>query len=227
MVCFFLTGCASFYAKQYPGYSYAPTIAKYIPIYDNYPSGEYMIIGEVGSEGAPASRWAGMGKRMKEYAAQMGGEAVVISSVATPYVGTYTTPGTMTSNTTGTAQTNLRGTANIYGDQVNYRGSGNTTYSSNTVSTYTPSTSTPMYGKRVKAFIIKFGNKQQRSKDTKAALAPNLSFLNKGASKQEVIKKLGKPDSKDGKNSAQYWNYNNICLINFNGNKVASWIKFD
>ena len=139
-----LSGCASFYASRYPGNNYAPTIAANIPIYNNFPPQSYEVIGEVGGGGAPMSSWAGMGKRIREEAAKMGGDAIVIQQVDTPYVGTYNTPSTSTTNSSAYGS--------VYGNR-NYA-TGQVYGQSQT--TYYPGSSIPMYGKSVKAVVIKF-----------------------------------------------------------------------
>ena len=145
----FMSGCASFYCSRYPNDNYSPTVAERIPIYNNYPPTPYEIIGEVGGNGAPASSWRGMGKRIRQYAAQIGGDAIVIQSQETPYVGTYNTPTTAT--TTSSAYGSAYGSGNyIYGHA--YGQSQTTIY---------PGSSIPMYGKSVRAFVIKF--KQQET----------------------------------------------------------------
>jgi len=141
---FLLAGCANFYCSRYPNCNYAPTVAANIPIYNNFPPTPYEVIGEVGGNGAPASSWSGMGKRMREYAAQIGGDAIVLQSQETPYTGTYNTPATAA--TTSTAYGSAYGSGNyVYGQAYG---------ESQTV--YNPGVNIPMYGKSVRAVVIKF-----------------------------------------------------------------------
>jgi len=160
LLCLGLCGCASFYASRYPNDEYSPTSPDSIPVYNNYPPVPYEIIGEVGGNGAPLSSWQGMGKRLREYAAQMGGDAVVIAEQATPYVGTYTTPTTVdtTSSAYGTANTTWSGSAQVYGNNIYGQASGDTYGQAygQSHTTINPGTSTPMYGKEVKAYVIKY-----------------------------------------------------------------------
>lgn len=149
----FIIGCASFYANRYPGHYYAPTIAENIPIYNNFPPQPYEVIGEVGGSGAPASSWTGMGKRLREEAAKMGGDALVMAGQDRPYVGTYHSPGY--SQTTGSAY----GTADSYGGYTDVRVYGQSQ------TTYYPGTSTAMYGKRIRAVVIKFKSNIKIDKD--------------------------------------------------------------
>ncbi len=155
-----ISGCANFYSSRYPNSNYSPTIAEAIPIYNNFPPTPYEVIGEVGAEGAPASSWSGIVKRMREYAAQIGGDAIVIQNQATPYVGTYNTPTTVdtTSTVHGSAYTNVQGSAYSSGNYIYGQAHGQTYGQAygQSHTTINPGTSIPMYGKSVKALIIKF-----------------------------------------------------------------------
>lgn len=148
----FLTGCASFYCSRYPNNTYSPTVADNIPIYNNFPPSAYEVIGEVGANGAPASSWGGIGKRMREYAAQIGGDAIVIQDQATPYAGTYSTPGHST--TSSSAYGSAYGSAQIYGNSAYGQAQGSAYGTSQT--TYYPGQNIPMFGKSVKGAVIKF-----------------------------------------------------------------------
>jgi len=155
----FISGCANFYCSRYPNNNYSPTVASALPIYNNFPPVPYEVIGEVGADGAPASSWSSIGRRMREYAAQIGGDAIVIQSQESPYVGSYNTPTTAT--TTSSAYGSAHGSGNYVYGQVHGQ--------SQTV--INPGSSIPMYGKSIRAIVIKFiANKEndiQRSGDTK------------------------------------------------------------
>ncbi|MFA5125340.1 MAG: hypothetical protein WC473_06010 [Patescibacteria group bacterium] len=159
-IAIFMSGCASFYCSKYPNCNYAATSAETIPIYNNFPPTPYEVIGEVGGDGAPASSWSGMGKRMREYAAQIGGDAIVIQSQETPYRGTYNTPTTVstTSSVYGSATTSTYGSAYRSGNYV-YGQSRGQIYGrahGQSRTTINPGTSIPIYGKSVRAAVIKF-----------------------------------------------------------------------
>jgi len=137
-----------------------PTIAGNIPIYNNYPPNDYEVIGELGAGGAPLSSWNGIGKRLREYAAQIGGDAIVIQSQETPYVGTYNTPTTVNTNSSvyGSAQTSVQGSAYGSGNYIYGQAQGQTygqAYGQSQTTIY-PGSSIPMYGKSVRAVVIKF-----------------------------------------------------------------------
>jgi hypothetical protein len=162
-------GCASFYCSRYPNNNYPPTVAENIPIYNNYPPTPYEIIGEVGGDGAPASSWGGIGKKMREYAAGIGGDAIVIQSQATPYIGSINTPTTIstTSSTYGSANTAITGSAQIVGNNIYGQASGQTygrVYGQSETVIH-PGSSTPMFGKSVRAFVIKFNSGLSQGRD--------------------------------------------------------------
>ncbi len=161
----FLQGCATFYASRYPNNTYFPTDAKTVQIYYNMPPGEFEFIGEVSGEGAPASNQDNMLLRLKEYAAQIGGDAIIIQSIDHPFTGTITTPGTITGSTRGNAYTNFSGNVNPY--SWYYSGQGTTNYNSQSYYTYTPPTVTPLFGKNIKALVIKFKPLTRIIKDDK------------------------------------------------------------
>ncbi len=155
-----LCGCATFYANRYPNDHYAPTLARNIPIYNNFPSEPYQVIGEIGGDGAPLSSWGGIGNRLREYAAQIGGDAIVIQQQGSRYVGTYNTPSY--SNTTSTVYGSSTGTAQVYGNTIYGKSYGQAYGQSNT--TYYRGSSIPMYGKSVKALVIKYSDPAKRLK---------------------------------------------------------------
>jgi hypothetical protein len=184
LLCLGLAGCASFYASRYPNDDYPATSPESIPIYNNYPPVPYEIIGEVGGNGAPASSWQGMGKRIREYAAQMGGDAVVIAEQATPYVGTYTTPTTV--NTTSSAYGSGTFNANIYGNNIYGNSYGQAWGQSHTV--INPGSSIPMYGKSVKAYVIKY-----KQSDNNTNADENVATqVNNGEGIEDKLKTLNK-----------------------------------
>jgi len=102
-------------------------------------------------------------------AAEIGGDAVVIIVQDTLFAGTVYKPGSVKGNTSthGTSDGFLNANSsggNLYGD---YTGSANTSSTSNY--TITPPTSTPIYKKHAKGFIIKFNQRILPSALTSAA----------------------------------------------------------
>lgn len=156
ILCCLLSGCATANVAKYPSaHDYLPTNPNNVAVYSSFPPQEYETIGEIEGSGAPAATWGAVAVEMRKKAAEIGGDAVVILVQDTPFIGTINTPGSVQGGTTtvGSATGNLnayRSGNNIYGT---YGGSGMSQSRSNY--TYTPPTSTPMYGKHARGVVIK------------------------------------------------------------------------
>ena len=82
----FLAGCATFNAERAPNEKiYTPTSPEVVEILDEAPSRPYIVIGEVRAEGETFAMPESMKERMKEQAANMGGEAIIIDVKVKPY----------------------------------------------------------------------------------------------------------------------------------------------
>jgi len=136
LLCLGMGGCATFSAQKYPTTkNYLPTDPEKITIYKFAPTVSYEAIGEVETEAAPAAKRDSLYGKLKEEAAKMGGDGIIIQE-GKEFVGMYNAPGTAT--TTGSGQ--------IYGNSA--------TYSSNT--TYNPGMSMPIMRKRIIGLVIKY-----------------------------------------------------------------------
>ena len=80
-------GCASVSSATYPGAALSPTDSSSIAIYYNAPPVPYDVIGEVQYQGAPAAQWSGAEKLLREKAAKMGGDAVIVQEKDRPIRG--------------------------------------------------------------------------------------------------------------------------------------------
>jgi hypothetical protein len=137
-------GCATARVNPYPNAHYAPSNTQNVGLYYNFPPQAYEVIGEVYYSGAPAASWTGAGKLLREEAAKIGGDAVVVQQQDTPYAGTITTPGYVSGSTRGTEMGSYFGSSYV----------GN--YSAQSSYVYSPPTATPLYGKRIVGIVIKF-----------------------------------------------------------------------
>jgi len=138
-----LTGCATATVNPYPNARYAPSNPQSVGVYYNFPPQPYEVIGEVYYGGAPAASWTGAGKLLRQEAAKIGGDAVVVQQQDTPFVGSITTPGYGSGSTYGTTMGSYSGSS--------YVG----TYSAHSSYVYSPPTTTPLYGKRIVGIVIK------------------------------------------------------------------------
>jgi len=143
-----LVGCATATVNPYPNSGYAPSNPESVSVYYNFPPQPYKVIGEVYYSGAPAASWTGAGKLLRQEAAKIGGDAVVVQQQDTPYVGTITTPGYVSGSTYGTTRGSYFGSSYV----------GN--YSAQSSYVYSPPTATPLYGKRIVGIVIKFQSTQ-------------------------------------------------------------------
>ena len=135
-----VSGCATFNSQMYPlKETFAPTDPEKIQVFKNRPPIAHIPIGEVETRAAPASRTSSIYNQFKKDAAKMGGDAVVIVSEGTEYLGTYNQP--TTSTTYGSGQ--------VYGNSVSYSG---TTYGSGGYST-------PIMKKKIYGVVIKYTEK--------------------------------------------------------------------
>lgn len=162
-----LTGCATATINPYPNKSYEPSNPQAVSVYYNFPPQPYEVIGEVYYSGAPAASWTGAGKLLRQEAAKIGGDAVVVQQQDTPYAGSITTPGYASGSTYGTAM------GSYYGSS--YVG----TYSAQSSYIYTPPTTTPLYGKRIVGIVIRFQSTQSAASVPTAensTSAPKYSF---------------------------------------------------
>jgi len=139
LISFSLNYCVRGRVAQYPGYNYRSTNPKYIQIYYMPPTVPFNIIGEVESAGAPLASWGRVENSMREKAASIGGDAIILISKKSPYVGTYKTPST--------------GNAFIYGNYIYY--------------TYRPGSSYAMRGKHIIGLVIKWKNKKSATIPTR------------------------------------------------------------
>ena len=96
------------------------------------PTVPFEIIGEVEARGAPAASWDSVEWYMREKAATIGGDAIVLVDRKEEYAGTYTTPST--------------GNAFVYGNYVYY--------------TYRPGSSYAMKRKHLVGLVIKWKGKE-------------------------------------------------------------------
>lgn len=165
-----LIGCATATVNPYPNAGYAPSNPQSVGVYYNFPPEPYKVIGEVYYSGAPAASWTGAGKLLRQEAAKIGGDAVVVQQQDTPYVGSITTPGYGSGSTYGTTMGTYSGSS--------YVGS----YSAQSSYVYSPPTTTPLYGKRIVGIVIKFqstpsGNNPSMSSSGPSTNAPPMSSL--------------------------------------------------
>jgi hypothetical protein len=142
------TGCATARVNPYPNSHYAPSNPQNVGVYYNFPPQQYEVIGEVYYNGAPAASWTGAGKLLRQEAAKIGGDAVIVQQQDTPYVGSITTPGYINGSTYGTTMGSYSGSSYVgtYSAQSNY--------------IYSPPTTTPLYGKQIIGIVIKFQSAQ-------------------------------------------------------------------
>lgn len=140
-----LSGCAYFNTIRYDeSFSSIPTEPQKVKILPTLPQEKFTVLGEIKCSAAPASNWNSLYSRLKEEAAKLGGDAIIVNA-GTQYGGTYTTLGTST--TTGSAS------AYGLGNSVYVQGSSQTT-------NY-PGYSIPVYKKEINALVIKFNNNQK------------------------------------------------------------------
>jgi len=151
-----LSGCVTANVVRYPTANYSPTDPSSISVFSDFPPQAYEVIGETEASGAPASNWGSIASGMRSKAATIGGDAVVIIVQDTPFAGTWNTPGRVSGSTYGSSTST--GFLNAYGSGNNIYGNYSGFGSSSTTSDYTitPPSSTPMYGKYAKGFVIKF-----------------------------------------------------------------------
>lgn len=157
ILCCLLSGCATANVARYPSeHNYLPTNPNNVAVYTNFPPTQYEIIGEIEGSGAPAATWNSVAGEMRKKAAEIGGDAVIVLVQDTPFVGNINMPGSVRGSTTGYGTSS--GNINAYksGNSMygNYSGSG--MYQSTSNYTYTPPTSTPMYGKYARGVVIKY-----------------------------------------------------------------------
>ncbi len=81
VLCLFLFGCASFdVIKSDESKHYPPTKPEDVKILEKAPEGKYTIIGEIRAEGETLSIRESMKKRMREEAAELGGQAIILET---------------------------------------------------------------------------------------------------------------------------------------------------
>lgn len=130
------SGCAYFSSQMYPiKENYTPTNPDKVAIFRFPPSTPYQAIGEIEVKAAPASNWNSLHRRLKEEAAKMGGDAIIIQE-GKEFAGMYNSGGY--TETTGNAQ--------VYGNSASFNAN---TY-------YSPTTSVPMMKKRILGVVIKY-----------------------------------------------------------------------
>ncbi|MFB0562274.1 MAG: hypothetical protein ACETWM_13805 [Candidatus Lokiarchaeia archaeon] len=87
-----LIGCISSKITPYPTAYYEPTYPEEVEVYYLIPTTPFEVIGEVQVSGAPAASWRRVGERLKNEAAKIGGDAVILVSKQAPLVGVYQSP---------------------------------------------------------------------------------------------------------------------------------------
>lgn len=75
----FITGCISSKITPYPNILYPSTRPETVQVFQFTPSIPFEVIGEVEVNGAAAASWSIIEGRLKEEAAKIGGDAVIIS----------------------------------------------------------------------------------------------------------------------------------------------------
>ncbi len=136
VIAMLVSGCAYFSSQRYPiKENYAPTNPDKVAIFKFPPPTPYQTIGEVEAKAAPASNWDSLHRRLKEEAAKMGGDAIIVQE-GKEFAGMYNSGGY--ASTTGNAQ--------VYGNSA--------TFNANTY--YSPTTSMPMMKKRILGVVIKY-----------------------------------------------------------------------
>lgn len=78
LACLLLSGCASFEGKTLGGRAYPPTSPVNVKILEEAPAEPYEVIGDVSAEGQTFAVQENMKERLKEKAAEMGGEAIIL-----------------------------------------------------------------------------------------------------------------------------------------------------
>jgi hypothetical protein len=79
LLCLLLCGCASFYAvKLDEDKVYPPTKPADVQILKKAPEQPYIVIGEIRAQGETISVQENMEQRLKEKAADMGGDAIIL-----------------------------------------------------------------------------------------------------------------------------------------------------
>lgn len=74
-----IIGCISSRITPHPGVFYLPTQPETVQVFQFAPSIPFEIIGEVEVNGAAAASWSRIEGRLKEEAAKIGGDGVIIS----------------------------------------------------------------------------------------------------------------------------------------------------
>ena len=106
-IAFLFSYCVRARVSPYPNFNYSPTEPNKVQVYYMPPTVPFEIIGEVEGRGAPAASWDKVERYMKNEAASIGGDAIILVSRREQYSGTYTTPSTAN--------------AFIYGNYIYYR----------------------------------------------------------------------------------------------------------
>jgi hypothetical protein len=140
-----LSGCVRAKGVAYPYAAYAPTDPAKVVIYETIPPVPMEVIGEVSAEGAPAASWERVAEYVKEDAAKLGGDAVILLVADQPFAGVYYLPGQTTATTSGTLTT---------------WGAGGT-YTGTTTYTTTPGFATALYRKRLRGVIVRYTAEQE------------------------------------------------------------------
>lgn len=140
-----LAGCVRATGVAYPYATYSPTDPMKVAVYQTIPPVPMEVIGEVRAEGAPAASWTRVEEYLREEAAKLGGDAVLVLSTDQPLVGVYYIPGQTTATHYGAFST--WGTGGTY--------AGTTTY------TTTPGVSVPLQRKRLHGIVVRFTADQE------------------------------------------------------------------
>jgi len=86
VLCLVLAGCASFdVTKSDESMKYHPTNPEEVKILEKAPEAKYTVIGEIRAEGETLAIKDSMKQRMREEAAQIGGQAIILEIKEVPY----------------------------------------------------------------------------------------------------------------------------------------------
>jgi len=81
IVCLAVSGCASFDSVTYDDrVRYRPTDPEFVKVFSNTPPRNFVKIGEVSAKGMNISSRTNMIRRLKEDAAAMGGDAIILNT---------------------------------------------------------------------------------------------------------------------------------------------------
>lgn len=86
VLCLFIAGCASFdVTKSDESRKYHPTNPEEVKILEKAPEVKYTVIGEIRAEGESLAIQDSMKQRMRQEAAAIGGQAIILEIKDVPY----------------------------------------------------------------------------------------------------------------------------------------------